>query len=476
MADPAIVSSGHTFDRACLQACYSLGFSPSLPDGSVHDFSAVIPNLALRSTILKWCKRNSLNPPKPLHYSTAENIVRTKMERQKQKNSKLENRGIRKYDLMIGRPSSTGESVSSTGSSGSSLPVQFATQPRCYPSSSTSSSETDEYLINSTSNPEEEQVLVTKLNSAQIVEVEEAVICLRKLTRTKSIQLCTLPLLSALRSLISSRYTNVQVNSVACVVNLSLQEQNKVKIVRSGILPPLIEVLKEGFAEAQEHAAGAIFSLALEEHNKTAIGVLGALPPLLNLLRSGSERTRDDAASALYHLSLIHSNRSKLVRIGSVGVLLGVLKSGHMAGRVLSILGNLAFCIDGRAAMLDGGAVECLVRRLQTELEMESNSGTQESYVNVLCGLSQGGLRFKGLAKAAGAEGVLAAATERCGRAETREEAKMIVEMIQRKAEDEAPEEVDWEEMLEVESRSELSCKNQCSIGDRRDESTCNSF
>ncbi|CAN0857503.1 U-box domain-containing protein 40 [Linum grandiflorum] len=490
MADPTIVSSGHTFDRACLQACYSLGFSPSFPDGSVPDFSAVIPNLALRSTILKWCNHHSLNPPKSLHYSAAQNIVRTKMEQQKQRKLESENRAIGENNLMIARPeilvsSSSGESVSSTGSSGSSLPVQFATRPRCYSSgSSSSSSETDELLINYISNPEEEEELVAKLNSAQVSEVEEAVISLRKLTRTRdqqhssTIQLCTPLLLSALRSLIASRYTNVQVNSVACVVNLSLEKQNKVKIVRSGILPPLIEVLKGGFAEAQEHAAGAIFSLALDEHNKTAIGVLGALPPLLNLLRSGSERTRDDSASALYHLSLIQSNGSKMVRIGSVGMLLGVLKSGHMTGRVLSILGNLAFCIDGRAAMLDGGGVECLVRRLRIEMESESESGLEENCVSVLCGLSQGGLRFKGLAKAAGAEEVVAAAAERCRGEETREKAKMILEMIKRKAEEDAAEEVDWEEVLEVETQSEFTCKTRCTVGNRRDEasSTCNSF
>ncbi|GKE55958.1 U-box domain-containing protein 40 [Tanacetum coccineum] len=92
-----------------------------------------------------------------------------------------------------------------------------------------------------------------------------------------------------------NKYLSVQVNAVASLVNLqSLENDNKVKIVHSGIIPPLIEVL---------------FSLPLDDQNKTAIGVLGALP-LLRALRAGSERCRHNLALALYHLSLAQSNRS----------------------------------------------------------------------------------------------------------------------------------------------------------------------
>ncbi|CAI0455483.1 unnamed protein product [Linum tenue] len=497
MTDPVIVSSGHTFDRACLQACHSLGFSPVLTGGGddntsfAPDFSYVaIPNLALKSAILNWCNTHSISHPKPLDYSTAESIVRAKMEDLKKQGSPnlKENRGVIETgetqfaeqgnpDLVENRAIETGEATqktrvstsseesitSSPGSSNSSLPLRIPTRPVCYSSrSASSSSEPDETVLDPV-----EEALLAKLKSAQVFEIEDALISLRNMTRTKeenSVNLCTPAVLSALRTLISSRYTNVQVNAVASLVNLSLQKQNKVKIVRSGLLPPLIDVLKGGFPEAQDHAAGAIFSLALDDHNKTAIGVLGALPPLLNLLRSGSERTRDDSALALYHLSLIQSNRSKMVRIGSVGVLLGILKSGHMAGRVLLILGNLAFCVDGRAAMLDGGGVECLVNRLrgESEPELESDESIEESCVTVLCGLCQGGLRFKGLAKAAGAEEVLATAAERGRREGTREKARMVLEMLRRKAEEDTPvEEVDWGELLEMETRWEFPSKTR---------------
>jgi len=99
--------------------------------------------------------------------------------------------------------------------------------------------------------------------AARSIGGECVVVCvfaLRKITRSKveaRLLLCTPRVLLALRGLIASRYGVVQVNAVASLVNLSLEKQNKVKIVRSGFVPFLIDVLKGGLDESQEHAAGA---------------------------------------------------------------------------------------------------------------------------------------------------------------------------------------------------------------------------
>ncbi|KAL0461668.1 UNVERIFIED_CONTAM: U-box domain-containing protein 38 [Sesamum latifolium] len=406
MADPVIVSSGHTFERNCLHACVSLSFIPTLSDAP-PDFSTVIPNLALKSTILNCSDE----------YVTPRNLAIS--------------------------------------------PPPFSTPPLCYSSSSSCDIE------NPSSNFLQEDELIVKLKSSDICEQEEALVSLRQLTRTREqirARLCTPRLLSALKSLISCRYSTLQVNSVAALVNLSLEKQNKVKIVRSGIVPPLVDVLRSGSAESQEHSAGALFSLSLDDENKTAIGVLGALPPLLQALRSDSERTRHDSALALFHLSLVQSNRVKMIKLGSIQILLGMVKSSHMPGRALLVLCNLAASVEGRAAMLDGGAVECLVGFLsQGNFESEA---TRESCLAAIYGLSYGGLRFKGLAKEAGAEEVLMRAEE-TGSHRAKEKVKRILEVVRHK--DEEEEEIDWEEFLNseddcsaVEVVGELEC-NKCS-------------
>ncbi|PQM32880.1 U-box domain-containing protein 40 [Prunus yedoensis var. nudiflora] len=481
MADPVIVSSGHTFERACVQVCKALNFTPTLVDSPPPDFSSVISNLALKSAILNWCHKSSIDPPKPLDFSSADQLVRAFMASQNQ--TQPQKLVISENELLIQsvnetpkvnfnhaatevtrRPthfhSSSDESVTPPVLT---PPLSFSTQPSCYSSPSSSSSEIETINpgnSNSSFRSVEDDEILIKLRSPHVFEIEEALASLRKITRTREdtrARLCTPRMLSALRPLIVSRYTGVQVNSVAALVNLSLEKSNKIKIVRSGVLPPLIDVLKAGSPEAQEHASGALFSLALDDDCKTAIGVLGALPPLLHLLRSESERTRHDSALALYHLTLVQSNRSKLIKLGSVPILLRMVKSGHMTGRVLLTLCNLSSCADGRASMLDAGGVECLLGVLRGN-EFDSKA-TQESCVATLCGLSYGGLRFKGLAKVAGAIEVLRE-VEKKGSDRAREKARRMLEMMRGK-EKEEEDEVDWEELLDSglgsRSRSQLN-------------------
>ncbi|KAE9620061.1 hypothetical protein Lal_00040218 [Lupinus albus] len=491
MSDPVIVSSGHSFDRITVQTCQNLNFTPQLYDGTTPDFSTLIPNLALKSAITKWCinSNNSLVTPDS---TTAENIIRKIIERHSPcQNLPIQVATVSEKELILGinenpnfnfnfnhaeteiqnRPthlySSSNESIATNASASTSTstpPLQFSTKPSCYYSySSNSSSE-----IEPITTPELEQI-ISKLKNPQIFIIEEGLISLRKLTRTKEeirVSLCTTQLLSVLKSLIGSKYTNIQVNALASLVNLSLEKLNKVKIVRSGIVPPLIEVLRLGSTESQEHASGALFSLAIEDDNKTAIGVLGGLQPLLHALRSESERTRHDSALALYHLSMVQSNRSKMVKFGSVPILLGMVKAGHMIGRVLLILCNLGSGSDGRAVMLDVGAIECLVGLLGgTELGTRS---TRDSCVSLMHVLSHGGLRFKALAKAAGVVEVLQK-VEKVGSERARVKVRRILEMMRGKEDEE--EDVDWEALLE----SGLGCRTRGRQGSELDESVANS-
>ncbi|KAI9086486.1 hypothetical protein K1719_031570 [Acacia pycnantha] len=316
-------------------------------------------------------------------------------------------------------------------------PLHLTTRPACY-SSSSSSSLTVESEFQNPNGPisEEEDKFVSKMKSSEIFEQEEAVISLRSITRNREntrISLCTPRLLDALRPLIASRYSAVQVNAVASLVNLSLEKSNKVKIVRLKFVPHLIDVLKGGSDEAQEHAAGALFSLALNEDNRMAIGALGAFQPLMYALRSDSERARNDSALALYNLTLVPSNRVKLVRLGAIPTLLAMFKSGKLRSRVLLILCNLAACTEGQSAMLDGDVVECLVSLLKGK-ELDSES-TRENCVAALYALSHGSLRFRAVAKEARVMEVLKEVEER-GTERAREKARRIMQKLRAGGED----------------------------------------
>ncbi|PNX95745.1 U-box domain-containing protein 40-like [Trifolium pratense] len=470
MSDPVIVSSGHSFDRISIEACKNLNFTPQLQDGTTPNFTTLIPNLNLKSSILKWTQSSQTKIQTNPNLKTTENLVQTLIsskKHQKHQNDVVSEKNdqeeeTRQISILTPRKtsySSSEESIATATSSSSTTPrPQF--QSFCY--SSPSSSE-----IEPSTSPEEEEI-VTKLRNPQQFIIEEALISLRKITRTKEetrVQLCTNRVLCSLRTLILSKNEVVRVNALASLVNLSLEKVNKVKIVRSGIVPPLIEVLKFGSCESQEHASCVFFSLALDDDNKTAIGVLGALLPLLHALKSESERTRHDSALALSHLSLVRSNRAKMVKLGFVSVLLGMVKSGHMMGQVLLILGNLGFGSDGRAAMLDAGVVECLVGLLGgTELDSES---IRESCVGVLYALSHGGLRFKAVAKEVGVVEMLEK-MEKMKSEKANEKVRRILEIMSEKEVEE--EEVDWEELLD----SGFSCRTMSRQDSGLDESNVN--
>ncbi|XP_020083408.1 LOW QUALITY PROTEIN: U-box domain-containing protein 41-like [Ananas comosus] len=377
MADPVIVPSGDTFERRCIEACSALDFTP--PTLSSCFPPDTPPPISVRTRRVNPNPRFS--PPSSSASSSS-------------------------YPSSSSFPSSE----MAAGAAEETLTQETPTKAREAPEASPTAS----------CDRLEEEIL-TQLKDSEPSEQEAAMASLRQATREsreRRLALCTPRLLAALRPMLLSRYAGVQVNAAAALVNLSLEAPNKVRIVRSGAVPPLVDVLKGGHPEARDHAAGALFSLALEEENRAAIGVLGAIEPLIQLFTrasssssssSDAHRARRDAGTALYHLSVASTNQSKMARTpGAVKALLALATapnsdSAALRRLALMVAGNLAGCADGRAALMDAGAVAALVGL------MRDAAGTpEEEYcVAALYGMSKGSLRFRGAARAAGAEAVL---------------------------------------------------------------------
>ncbi|KFK34083.1 hypothetical protein AALP_AA5G100100 [Arabis alpina] len=468
MSDPVVVASGQTFERISVQVCRNLGFVPKLLDGIQPDLSTVIPNLAMKSTILSWCNRKKVEHPRPPDYSYVEGVVRTRMDT-------LPGSGIRvisKSEILPPLAENSSSRSRNSISSSNSLPVHNP-RPVSHSMFSPSSSEVEYPNPNRIQNSfstsdystyppmsQEEEEIHNKLRSGDTIDHEQGLILLRKTTRSSEnsrISLCTDRILSFLRTFIVSRYNIVQTNAAASLVNLSLEKQNKLKIVRSGFVPLLIDVLKSGSTEAQEHVIGALFSLAVEEENKMVIGVLGAVEPLLHALRSSdSERARQDAALALYHLSLIPNNRTRLVRAGAVPMMLSMVRSGESASRILLLLCNLAACSEGKGAMLDGNAVGILFGKLREGGGGGGGGDTEaarENCVGALLTLSIGNMRFRGLASEAGAEEILNEIVERVeGSGRLKEKAAKILQAMRGGEREfgEGAEAREWNRMLEA--------------------------
>ena len=138
------------------------------------------------------------------------------------------------------------------------------------------------------------------------------------------------------------------------------------------------------------------------------IGVLDAMPPLLDLLTSPAHhpRTRRDAGMVIYHLSLAAVNQSKVARFrGGPKALLTVASSAAEPTPIrrlaLMVVCNLGACAEGRAALMDAGAMAAVSGILLSGNDAHGVAELEEWCVAAIYVLSRGSLQFPSLVRAA---------------------------------------------------------------------------
>ncbi|VAI85537.1 unnamed protein product [Triticum turgidum subsp. durum] len=402
MSDPVILPSGRTYERACIQACAELSVSPPGVEGDSPASGGVvpIPNDALGAAIRTWSARSGRAPPEAPSAAAAREAVLRAVPTPRPP-------GRSSSNLSCSSRASAASTSSSSSRSSSEITAVEQLDMAC-------AKETKSLRVGE---GEEEvgQLSVKAVGGGDEWEVESAMAALRRATRESAPRrraLCVPQLLAALRRvLLSARHSAAaRADATAALANLSLEPENRVPIVRAGAVPALVEVASLGAAapEACEHAAGALFGLALHEGNRAAIGVLGALPPLLALLTAGDQapRARRDAGMALLHLSLAAVNQSKLARApGAAKNLLSISSDSNeplpIRRLALMVICNVAACAEGRTALMDAGAVATFSVILSNDAH---RSELQECCVAALYDMSKGSPRFRGLARAAGAD------------------------------------------------------------------------
>lgn len=161
-------------------------------------------------------------------------------------------------------------------------------------------------------------------------------------------------------------YITLQEKALKLLLNLSLDDDNKVGLVAEGAICSIIAALCGGeSADCRATAATVLTSLAVVEVNKATIGAYPfAIKGLVTLLREGGGRERKEAATALYALCSFPDNRRRAVECGAVEILVSSLNSG--LERAVEVLGLLAKCKRGREEMVRfNGCVKSLVHVLR---------------------------------------------------------------------------------------------------------------
>lgn len=317
MKDPVIISTGQTYERACIKKWLDAGHRTCPITQQILSSSILIPNHALYSLISNWCEANGVEPPR------------------------------RVGNFWLCKETSDGYSE----------------------------------LINL-------DTLMRKLTCSNVEDQRNAAGELRLLAKHNSQnrkligEAGAIPLLVVLLN-VPDAITQEQ--AVTALLNLSICDENKERIMASEALPGILHVLKNGCMAARENAAATFFSLSAVDQNKVAIGASGAIEALVTLFCEGSQRGKVDAATALFKLCLYHGNKGRVIRAGIVPKLIEMLMAGEMRDEALAIMDIIVSHPDGKAAIVSTNAISTLV-----ELIINGSSKNKENATSVLVHLCRG--------------------------------------------------------------------------------------
>ncbi|CAN4115962.1 unnamed protein product [Withania somnifera] len=255
--DPVVVSTGQTYDRCSITLWFESGHTTCPKTGQTLTHTELIPNSALKNLIAMWCREQKI----PFE-STELNVK------------------------------SNGVVSNKTALEATRMTVSF---------------------------------LTNKLKASQSVESANRLVHeLRVLAKTDSdsraciAEAAALPLLV---KLLGSEHPTLQVNAVTTILNLSILEANKTRIMETdGVLNGVIEVLLSGATwEAKGNAAATIFSLSgVSAYKKRLARKTRVVKGLMDLAREGPTNSKRDGLVAILNLAGDREAVGKLIEGGVV--------------------------------------------------------------------------------------------------------------------------------------------------------------
>ncbi|KAJ6381545.1 hypothetical protein OIU77_030262 [Salix suchowensis] len=264
MRDPVVVATGQTYDRESISLWIESGHNTCPKTGQTLVHSNLIPNRALKNLIAMWCREQRIL------FETAEGNRRT--------NRVIKNKAALEANKMT---------------------VSF---------------------------------LVNKMSASRSMEEVDGVIYeLRALAKTSSDSRACIAEAGAIPVLarylgpdIGSEFPDLQVNAVTAMLNLSILEANKTRIMENGrAFNGVIEVLRSGATwEAKGNAAATIFSLSgVHSYRKRLGRKTRVVKGLMDLAKSGPTSSKRDALVAILNLAGDREAAGRLIKEGVVDMI-----------------------------------------------------------------------------------------------------------------------------------------------------------
>ncbi|XP_009352721.1 U-box domain-containing protein 17-like [Pyrus x bretschneideri] len=372
MREPVIISTGQTYDRSSISRWLEEGNCNCPKTGQMLPSTRLVPNRALRNLIMQWCTAYGIpyDPPESAYASA--------------------------------------DSFAAASPSKAAVAANKATAG----------------------------LLIQRLEDgspcAQTIAARE-IRLLAKTGRENRAFIAEAGAIPHLCKLLSSPNSVAQENSVTAMLNLSIYDKNKSRIMdEEGCLGSIVYVLRFGHTtEARENAAATLFSLsAVHDYKKRIADEEGGIEALAGLLREGTPRGKKDAVTALYNLSTHTENCTRMIEAGAVTALVSALgnegvaeeAAGALALVVRQHVGAKAvakeeMAVAGLIGMMRGGTPRGKENAVAALLELCRSGGAAATEMVVkapaLAGLLQT-LLFTGTKRARRKAASLARVFQRC--------------------------------------------------------------
>ncbi|KAI5003444.1 hypothetical protein ZWY2020_030604 [Hordeum vulgare] len=314
MRDPVVAASGQTYDRESIDRWFSSGKSTCPKTGQVLANLELVPNKSLKNLISKWCRENGV--------------------------------------AMEVCEASKSEQAQAVAANKAALEVARMTASYLVKKLSVS------FSPDAANRVVHEIRLLSKSGSDNRAFVGEA---------------GAVPMLVPL---LYSEDAGLQLNAVTALLNLSILEANKKRIMHAdGAVEAVTHIMSSGTTwRAKENAAAAVLSLAAVHTYRRRLGRNpSVVEKLVHLVRTGPTSTKKDALAALLSLAGERENVGKLVEAGVVEAALATISDDETAAAVLAALAKRG---GAEAIVKIDGAVARLVAEMRRGTEWARESAT----------------------------------------------------------------------------------------------------
>ncbi|KAJ9180729.1 hypothetical protein P3X46_008941 [Hevea brasiliensis] len=334
MKDPVTISTGQTYERACIKKWLDSGHGTCPKTQQVLSTKVLIPNHGLRSLISNWCEANGVEPPKKsgnLHLCKTSSACLVEALELDTLFSQLISSNIEDQRSAAGEI----RRLSKHNSENRVYIAEAGAIPLLADLLYANDNLTQEHAVTALLN-----LSIYDVNKGIIVSSgaipENAAATFFSLSSVYDykVSIGASGAIPALVALLSKGRRSGKVDAATALFNLCLYQGTKGRAVRAGAVPLLVTMLTQPGCEMVDEALAITAILASHPDGRIMVGILDTLPTLVDFVMNGSPLSRENAAAVLLQLcSGDPEHLSEAILLGINDPLQDLAENGTIRGK-----------------------------------------------------------------------------------------------------------------------------------------------